>query len=1210
MAPSIYHYAFIVLAFYLFRICLRSILALRFHFHFGRIGFFSINNIHYHHHRSSEVALWSVKVGRLKLRLRRRPTLSSPTPYITIHVADIQVQLHSLTALAAAARQHKKQRAQSKLNRRFSRVSSSLKKIPWWYSLSIVKHVIKFTSALPAQLLMAGLANYVDLQVDNFQLEVEQKAVVKLEYLNFSSVLFANVTIPSNETLSHSAPTSPNASSEHFHNRLPEGVSSLHASYQRHSLKRAQHLFKEKFFEIMVKIGKISVVQKEEEDEATLDMLSLPTGGQVAVSCHLSAGCVTLKDVDVNTRVDSLDVKLSSLLNFVKSLKQTTAEEDEDTKKQQEFVQLYQKQPNASSSGEKVIQLLRSVTFTVDNTTMEAQHQGGCYSSLSLQDIYISGVAEAHVPGIDPYYKSQCTLGLTSWTLFDGAEEMKLISVPEIRSSANLAQSFVISRRIHDDLSTLDDDNLSSSNLKPNQKFANVTLIVQEPKLNLDIAKVDMLSKLKSHSSNKKSQVREKGTTNATYFNIPRASLSLTLESPSVHFKSLKKHAGVILWSSITMDVSGIYSAQKNRPVSVVSRFSEPLKSFKDDSTEFHADSTAVQRVQSPTRPSWTNLFRRSWKAKTNEAGEKNLTQWIYKATIRLTIQNTGLDHAKDLTEPRPTFEPEKRHDVDEEPNMFISVRSFECDVQTKLDVSFVENVNGQDVVSVWDPSSHQVNVDVAIDKPVLNLWTMTHDGASQMEFWVVDVMKSIKSSVKSQKVSESHSDEIGQLRDRTDLISYISVFKVNVMVTDIAVVLDGMDKGLRGARQVPKGYLDNAPEKDVDVRVVTSIQQIAYVFNGSRIFASARGKHQYSLSVGSISTDDTDDETTAANENVRSQQVAFGTSRLSIQHIVVERIFKTDDYLEETGWHHHEDRKVFILWISRINARTEMLLEAGRQVIVMPSFVIKKNGFQYTVSNHYACLVTLMSTLSTMKRCFPKSEKTSRSRKTSNLAIRTLQLQINRSDFHIFLPGEETQLYLRMDSLRTQWNNTLDNHGEVPSTAIRNITLYGVAPRHPDQWDQLLELDNIRFSIEKDVDFTNGTFTKTNQLYMSKFYIRIPCGYQLSNFVDGTVTLIKGIKAMHARILKGVSFLYFGPNEKKDPILMPNVRVECDLLTFQFEDDPFEARLRSIWKTGVLEQSNRIAIQEAFEAKARSLKQNGNENGKLKYFHMMKERA
>lgn len=945
----------------------------------------------------------------------------------------------------------------------------------------------------------------------------------------------------------------------------------------------------------MVKIGKISVVQKEEEEE-TLDMLSLPTGGQVAVSCHLSAGCVTLKDVDVNTRVDSLDIKLSSLLNFVKSLKQTTVEEDEDTRKQQESVQMYQKQSNTSSSGEKIIQLLRSVTFTVDNTTMEAQHQRGCHSSLSLQDIYISGLAETCVPGVDPYYKFQCTLGLTSWTLFDGAEEMKLITVPEIRSSANVAQSLVISKRIHDDLSILDDDNLSSSNLKPNQKFANVTLIVREPKLNLDITKVDILSKLKSQNSIKKSQVHEKGTTNATYFNIPRASLSLTLESPSVFF-SLKKHAGVVSWSSIAMDVSGIYSAQKNRPVSIVSRFSEPLKSFKDDSTEFHADSTAVQRVQSQTRPSWTNLFRRSWKAKANEAGEKNLTQWVYKATIRLTIQNTGLDHAKDLTDPRPTLNPKKRHDVDEEPNTFISVKNFECDIQTKLDVSFVENVSGQDVVSVWDPSSHQVNVDVAIDKPVLNLWTRTHDGVSQMEFWVVDVINNIKSSFKSQKVSESLSEEISQPRDRTDLFSYISVCKVNFMVTDVAVVLDGVDKGLRGTRQVPKGYLDNAPEKDVDVRVVMSIQQIAYVFNGSRIFSSVRGKHQYSLSVGSISTDDTDDETIAANENVKTQQVTFGTSRLSIQHIVIERIFKTEDYLEETGWHHHEDRKVFILWISRINARTEMLLEAGRQIVVTPSIVIKKNGFQYTVSNHYACLVTAMSTSSMMKRCFLKNENVSASRGTSSLAVRTLQLQINRSDFHIFLPGEETQLYLRMDSLRTQWNNTLDNHGEVPSTAIRNITLYGVAPRYPDQWDQLLELDNIKFSIEKDVDFTNGTLTKTNQLYMSKLYIRIPCGYQLSNFVDGTVTLIKGIKAMHARILKGMSFLYFGPNEKKDPVLMPNVRVECDLLTLQFEDDPFEARLRSIWKTGLLEQSNRIAIQDAFEAKARSLKESGNEN-------------
>lgn len=1207
MSLSIYNCVCIVLAFWLFRICLRSVLALRFHFRFGRLGFFSINNIQYHHHRSSENALWSAKIGKLKIRLRRTPTLSSPTPFITIYIADIQIQLHSLVALAAAARRHKQKVAQSKLNRRFSRVSSSLKKIPWWYSLSIVKHVIKFTSALPAQLLMAGLANYVDVRVDNFQLEVEQQAVIKLQHLNFSSVLFANVTIPASPSTSvpNSVPTSPNESTENFHHRLSERISSLNSSYQRHSLKRAQHLFKEKFFEITVKIGKIAVVKMQDSDE-TMEMLSLPTGGQIAVSCHLSAGCVTLKDVDANTQVDSFKVKLSPLLDLVKSLKQPAQEESKT--QHQDFDQIYQNQQDSNKKS-NIIQLLRSVTFSVDNTIIETQHQEDCHSSLLLQDIHITGISETCIPGVAPYYKLQSMLGLSSWTIFNNSNQMKVITLPEVKLSVNMAQALIMpgNKSNSEDLSLLENGNISSSDLKPNQKFIDITLTIDSPRLYLDVSKANMLSKLvsTSHKVKKADKHREKEL-NATFSNLPRASLLITVENPSIHMESLEKHMGIISWSNVVLDVSGIYCAQKNRPVSVLSRFSEPMTSTtsKDDLVEFQAESTAVQRIRSNSRPSWTNLFRRSWKSKASEDnGLKNVVEWHYKASVRINIQNTCFEDIYDINKVRPNSEKTRQYVVDGESNAFISVVNFECEAHSRLNVSFVENVTTQHVLTVWDSDSHHINVDVAVDKPVINLWTKSVvEGESQLEFWTNSIMAKIKPE--SRNRSSPTLDQANQQQGKTDLFGYISILKTNVSINDAAIVFEGLDKGVNGTRPVPTGFLDNAPKKDIDIRVVMSIQQISYVFNGSRIFSSTRGKHKYNLSVGSISTEGTDDEDeiAAADDNIEKKQVTFGTSRLSVQHIVVERIFKSDDSVDEVGWHHHEDRKAFILWVSRINTRTEMILEAGRRVIFIPSIVVKKNGIQYNVTNHYACLVTAISTKEMIRKCFPKKNQHSTPEATSNknFTIHKLQLQVNRTDVHIFLPGGNAQVYLRMDSLRTQWNNGVEHQGEVPPTAIRNVTLYGVAPRNSDQWDQLLELDNMRFSIEKDVDFSTGALTKTSQLSMSKFYVRIPYGYELSNFVDGAVNLLKGAKALHARIFKGVSFLYFGPNEKKAPAVIPTMRLVCDFFTFQFEDDPFEARLRSIWKTGLSEQANRIAIQDAFEVKAQSLMKSDNDKNKM----------
>lgn len=1204
MSLSFYNCVCIVLAFCLARICLKSLLSLRYHFKFGRIGFFSINDIQYHHHKSSETALWSVKVGKLKLRLRRTPNLSSPTPFITIYVADIQVQLHSLAALAALAAL-RQQKEKPTRNKRFSRVSSSLQKIPWWYSLSIVKYVIKFTSALPAQLLMAGLANYVDVQVQDFKLNIEQHAELKVHNVNFSSVLFANVTIPSSTSNSvpNSVPSSPNPSVDNFRT-LSERLTTLHSSYQRHSLKRAQHLFKEKFFEIMVKVGTISLTTPER-----IEMLTLPSGVQIEVSCHLSAGCVTLKDVDINTRVDTFKLKLNLILDLIDQLKQSTSTNNEKSG----FDQLYQKQQDKHRKA-SIIQLLRSVTLCIDNTIVEVQHQDEYHSILQLEEIHLSGIAESSVAGVDPYYKLQLLIGLTCWTLFDQSVkdlEMKMITLPETKLYVNLAQSLIMSAAGKKPIAVDFEEDLfwNSEDSGPNQKYINVQFTLLEPILYLDVSKADVLAKLtlkkqyQQHQQHQQQQQQRaksnKQNNTSTFFDLPRASVSIQIENPRVQMKSTCMQMGIISWSGITLEASGTYSAQKNRPVSIISRFSEPVQPTKsniqnthlDDHTEYQPNSNPVQRIQSQSRPSWTNLFRRSWKSKgIDETAQKNAVEWHYKASTRIVVQTTCFENTIDSLKPKL-----QKQEKSEPSNAFISVKGFETTVFTRLNVNFVEDVAAQRIHVVWDPDAHHINVEMTVDTPVLNLWTkITNKEESQLEFWVNSIASQIKTNIKNNNTSAK--TRVNTPHNMTEIFGFISILKTSMKIKNTLVVLEGMDKGLNGKRSIPTGFLDNTPENDICVRVIASIKQVSFVFNGSRIFAATRGKHQLSHSIGSVSTEDSDDdnETIAASEGKGSQQVSFGTSRLSLRHIVLERIFRADHDSNQLNWHHHEDKKSVLLWISRINTRTEMVLEVSQRIILIPSVVVKKNGVHYSISNHYTGLILAHSTMDLIKRCFPKKNAEPKLPITAKkVIVQNLQFQINRSDVHVFLPGGDTELYIRMDSLRTQWHNDVEHRGEVPSTAIRNLTLYGAAPRRPGHWDQLLEMDNMRFVIEKDVDFNTGTLKKSNQLSMSKLYLRIPYSYELSSFVDSTVTLIKAVKASHTRIYKGNSFFFFGPTEKKTPVVIPHMQLVCDLFTFQFEDDPFEARLRSIWKTGLIEQSNRNAIQEAFEVKAQTLMQN-----------------
>lgn len=1265
MAYSLYHYALIILGFWIIRLSLRSVLALRFHFRFGRIGFFSVNNIQYHHHKSSEAALWSVKVGKLKLRLRNRPTLSLPTPYISIYIADIHVQLHSLVALAAARQHHKKIVRTNQLNRKLSRVSSSLKKIPWWYSLSIVKQIIKFTSALPAQLLMSGLANYVDVQIDKLSIDIEQHASIKVENINFSSTLFADVTLSRGSNSTSNIPNSsvPSSPLEQQCNHILDENDrfSMKSSYQRHSLKRAQHLFKEKFFEIMVNMGKVSIVGGENSQTPELmDMLALPSGGEIVISCHLSAACVTLKDIDVNTRLGAIAIKLNPLMELMKSISKSTKPVQKERPKNEGFDSLIEQTAQHKSS---MAQFFRSVTLSIDNTTLETQHQSMCSSILKLQGFHISGISECYVRGVDPYYKLQCSLAST-YTIIDKSlpithSQLQLINLPEIKFTANISQSVISSvpteSGLTTDMDVLSDDFdktntvLWNDDLRPNKNFFDINLSMHEPKIYLDVSKTSLLSKLKSFKDEDSAKIpatpkqfsapQEQHLENQLkkiFHNVPRGSLSVCIENPSIHIKcATTKQMGIISWSGITFEANGSYCAQKNRPTSVLPRYSEPYTTTihstqqtntpNEDHIEYQANSSAVQRIQTQARPSWINLFRRSWKSKgANESTEKNIIEWYYKTSMRFTVQNTCFDI---FSENSPF--PPKNHPPDVgDPNYFVSVGNFECNAHTRLNVSAAHDINKQNIQVIWNPDAHHINVDTVIDRPVLNLWTKTADGQNQMEFWARNVVEQVSKDVNPSNTHQKSASGTKTSSENNVLFGYISILKTSVIITDSAIVFEGVDRGLKGKRVIPNGFLDNAPEKDIDVRVIASIQLINLMFSGSRIFAAAtRGNrtHKSSLSNISVNTttttastdnednnsDDDDDETLAASTedstatNNKNRQIPFGTSRLSIQHFIIERIFKTDDSIDEYDWHQHEDRKAVIMWISRINTRTEVLLDSA-QILLAPSIVIKKNGAQYSITNHYACLVTAMSTLEALKQVFPKkskqppqqnqqqqhvSEDDGIVKRKKKVVLHKIQFQINRTDVHIFLPGT-TELYLRMDTLRMQWDNQVENLGEMPPMAIRNLTLYGVSPRQADHWDQLFELDNMRFSIEKDVDFNTGELTKTNQLTMSKMYMRIPYGYELCNFVDSTVTLIKAIKASHARLSKGVSFLFFGPHEKNTPSVIPHMRLVCDLFTFQFEDDPFEARLRSIWKTGLVEQANRIAIQDAFEIKAQTLMQ------------------
>ncbi|KAI8059019.1 golgi-body localization protein domain-containing protein [Gilbertella persicaria] len=745
--------------------------------------------------------------------------------------------------------------------------------------------------------------------------------------------------------------------------------------------------------------------------------------------------------------------------------------------------------------------------------------------------------------------------------------------------SANVAQCLLSNDSPDVELdwmpSNFDEQTSATDELKPNKKFAHVSITVYDPLCVIDIAHKDLIAKLIPNQKEKHVASKQDTPYKRVFKNWPHASFSLSIERPCMKIKNDTQHTGIVSWSNVTFQLDGVYVAQKNRPASVLPRYSAPLTATAKDEEhiEFQANSSTFQRVQSQTRSSWTKLFRRSWKSK--DAGysglQRKATEWHYKASMQYTIQDTCFD-----IEQQSSVESKHHYQQQQQHQHLVSVDQFEMKAFARLDVSF-EGDRDQQIRLAWDSDTHHINVEVETKRPVLNLWLKLQDQTSQLEFWVKHIIDPFK-TIKPTKEKNSSSQNSGQL------YKYLSIVKAQWVVLDAVAVIEGVDRGLKGKRNVPKGYLDNAPQEDVDVRVALSMAKLACFFSGSRVFSSKDGHKRTSLSNTSVDSDIDEEKQISMSSTNKANQVPFGTCRVSLQHLLVERLLKPGN---EHHWHRNDQAKTVVMWISRINTRTEiMLCLTSQMLIILPSIVVKKTGIKYSITNHYALLVATLSTANNLKLLFGKKEKTG-GPKEKRFMLPHLQFQMNRADVHISLPGGHTELYLRMDSLRTQWRD----QEKTPSTAIRNITLFGVAPHQPGCWDQLLELDNICLSIEK-----NAAHQECKQLAMTKLYLRIPYGYELCNVVDSTATLVKAIKATHARLVKGASFLFFGPSEKKEPAVLPLMRLVFDLFTVQFEDDPFEARLRMIWKTGLVEQANRIAIQDAFEIKAQALQRQSND--------------
>ncbi|KID75048.1 fmp27-like protein, partial [Metarhizium brunneum ARSEF 3297] len=180
-----------------------------------------------------------------------------------------------------------------------------------------------------------------------------------------------------------------------------------------------------------------------------------------------------------------------------------------------------------------------------------------------------------------------------------------------------------------------------------------------------------------------------------------------------------------------------------------------------------------------------------------------------------------------------------------------------------------------------------------------------------------------------------------------------------------------------------------------------------------------------------------------------------------------------------------------------------------------------------------------------------------------------------------------EPLLMLRVYGLETgrhRWS--------TPFLTSKVIRLYVETPRMRNVWSRMIGIKHGRVDLRESKHKTpQGGYVeeKMFDVAMEALRIAIPHEVIVARITDNFINVIKSVKQLHHRFKTGTNE-YILEKKPEEPKHVPKVSIRSRSFLFELEDGAFEWKLGIIYRTGRVEQTQRLARQEAFEAKSRKV--------------------
>ncbi len=160
-----------------------------------------------------------------------------------------------------------------------------------------------------------------------------------------------------------------------------------------------------------------------------------------------------------------------------------------------------------------------------------------------------------------------------------------------------------------------------------------------------------------------------------------------------------------------------------------------------------------------------------------------------------------------------------------------------------------------------------------------------------------------------------------------------------------------------------------------------------------------------------------------------------------------------------------------------------------------------------------------------------------------------------------------------------------------VPFLKSHLVRLYAEAPRVKSSWARIVTIKNLRVDLREGRRKTGKTVVNEKSVDIVTEFIRLGVPHQLvlHKIFDNIANVLKATEQLHHRFMTGTNE-YILRKHPEGPKMVPRISVRSKALQFELEDGPFEWKLGSIYRAGLVEQKQRLARQEAFNAKVRNL--------------------